>query len=63
MGWISLSIQEDLKKELDEIKKNEKRRRGRDPSFSELIDEAIDEAGFRDSDNENEKNRDFMELF
>jgi len=57
MAWFSIKVKEETKEELDNRKK-ELRKKGVDPSYDDLI---------RESDlfeeKEKEKERDFMEIF
>jgi hypothetical protein len=53
-------VREDQKEKLDELK-NERRKQGEDPSYSDILDEIIDETS--NSKKKEKEGRDFMELF
>lgn len=65
--WKTIKIREDEKKKLDELKQIERKRSGRDPSYSDIIDDMtdiiLDEEETRQKKKKKKGERDFMELF
>jgi hypothetical protein len=64
MGWRSIKIRDEQKEELDKKKQEMRRKRGTDPSYSDIIGEMIQ--GEQDSDNKRKKKKkeeDILNLF
>jgi len=58
MAWFSIKVKEETKEELDNRKK-EMRKKGVDPSYDDLIRES----DLFKEEKEKERERDFMEIF
>jgi hypothetical protein len=64
MGWENLSIREEQKEMLDELKNKKRKETGEDPSYSDILDEMFEGTEVKERrKKKKEKERDFMELF
>lgn len=67
MVWKTIKIRADLKEDLDNLKELERRKKGRDPSYNDLIESAlignIAEPDKKDKKKKGKKEGDFLELF
>jgi len=63
LTWVNLSIKEEQKEILDEMKNKKRKETGRDPSYSEILDEVFEGTEVKERKEKKEKDRDFMELF
>lgn len=64
MGWVTLSVKEEQKEILDELKSKKMKETGRDPSYSEILDEVFEDTDVKQKrKKEKEGKRDFLELF
>lgn len=61
MVWVNIQIREEEKEMLDMFKHREKKRRGEDPSYSDIIDEMFE--GTEIKEKKKKKERDFLDLF
>jgi len=59
--WINIQIRETEKELLDEFKQQEKKRRGKNPSYSDIIDEMFE--GTEIKEKKKKENREIMDLF
>jgi len=64
MGWRSIKIRDEQKKELDKKKQELRKKKGIDPSYSDIIDEMINGQDNKKSSKRRKKEEeDFMNLF
>lgn len=65
MVWKTIKIRADLKEDLDNLKELERKKKGRDPSYNDLIESALI-GNIAEPDDKKKKGkgeRDFLELF
>lgn len=63
--WDSIKIRSDLKEDLDDLKELERREKGKNPSYNDIIETALlgNLARPERKDKKKKKEGDFLELF
>jgi len=58
--WRTISVREEQKEMLDEMKNKRRKETGEDPSYSDILDEVFEGSDVKEK---REKERDFLEIF
>jgi len=63
LSWINIQIREERKELLDDLKNQKRKRKGKDPSYDDLIDEMLEGSEVKEKKKKKKEERDFMDLF
>jgi len=58
--WRNISVREEQKEMLDELKNKKQKKTGKEPSYSEILDEMFEGSKVKEK---REEKRDFLEIF